>query len=204
MEHSLISRLWWDRIIRLLVLIRMQSKFILSSLFFFTLTFFYTHIHTYTHTHTHTQHTLYVPSLSCCSNLKSCDTPWLLVSMTPNSHFLFLSFVLSFLRGCTYSIFPPCSTYFLNVCGTSATQCPDDAGDPPVTQGTAVQTVQSGGCYVLGVRLFWSLFCCCCVIIIVMLLYCCIYLLIYVFDSRAHFDFKKIPAVIEKIQHKTH
>ena len=41
-------------------------------------------------------------------------------------------------------------TYFLNVCGTSATQCPDDAGDPPVTQGTAVQTVQSGGCYVLG------------------------------------------------------
>jgi hypothetical protein len=42
-------------------------------------------------------------------------------------------------------------TYFLNVCGTSATQCPDDAGDPPVTQGTAVQTVQSGGCYVLGV-----------------------------------------------------
>ena len=44
-------------------------------------------------------------------------------------------------------------TYFLNVCGTSATQCPDDAGDPPVTQGTAVQTVQSGGCYVLGVSL---------------------------------------------------
>ena len=43
-------------------------------------------------------------------------------------------------------------TYFLNVCGTSATQCPDDAGDPPVTQGTAVQTVASGGCYVLGVR----------------------------------------------------
>ena len=43
-------------------------------------------------------------------------------------------------------------TYFLNVCGTSARQCPDDAGDPPVTQGTAVQTVQSGGCYVLGVR----------------------------------------------------
>lgn len=41
-------------------------------------------------------------------------------------------------------------TYFLNVCGTSATQCPDDAGDPPVTQGTAVQTVQAGGCYVLG------------------------------------------------------
>ena len=44
-------------------------------------------------------------------------------------------------------------TYFLNVCGTSATQCPDDAGDPPVTQGTAVQTVQAGGCYVLGVSL---------------------------------------------------
>ena len=43
-------------------------------------------------------------------------------------------------------------TYFLNVCGTSATQCPDDAGDPPVTQGTAVQTVAAGGCYVLGVR----------------------------------------------------
>ena len=44
------------------------------------------------------------------------------------------------------------STYFLNVCGTSATQCPDDAGDPPVTNGTAVQTVAAGGCYVLGVR----------------------------------------------------
>ena len=42
-------------------------------------------------------------------------------------------------------------TYFLNVCGTSATQCPDDAGDPPVTQGMAVQTVQAGGCYVIGV-----------------------------------------------------
>jgi hypothetical protein len=41
-------------------------------------------------------------------------------------------------------------TYFLNVCGTSATKCPDDAGDPPVTQGIAVQTVQSGGCYVIG------------------------------------------------------
>ena len=43
-------------------------------------------------------------------------------------------------------------TYFLSVCGTSVTQCPHDAGDPPVTQGTAVQTVASGGCYVLGVR----------------------------------------------------
>ena len=45
-------------------------------------------------------------------------------------------------------------TYFLNVCGqggTSVTQCPDDAWDPPVTNGTAVQTVK-GGCYVLGVR----------------------------------------------------
>ena len=42
-------------------------------------------------------------------------------------------------------------TYFLNVCGTSKTQCPDDAGDPPVTQGSAVQTVSAGGCYVLGV-----------------------------------------------------
>ena len=42
-------------------------------------------------------------------------------------------------------------TYFLNVCGTSNTQCPDDAGDPPVTQGSAVQTVSAGGCYVLGV-----------------------------------------------------
>lgn len=41
-------------------------------------------------------------------------------------------------------------TYFLNVCGISATQCPDDSGDPPVTQGTAVQTVDGGGCYVLG------------------------------------------------------
>ena len=48
-------------------------------------------------------------------------------------------------------------TYFLNVCGTSATQCPDDAGDPSVTQGMAVQTVQSGGCYVLGVS-----YCCSC------------------------------------------
>ena len=47
-------------------------------------------------------------------------------------------------------------TYFLNVCGTSATQCPDDAGDPPVTHGMAVSTVQAGGCYVLGVS------CCCC------------------------------------------
>ena len=47
-------------------------------------------------------------------------------------------------------------TYFLNVCGTSATQCLDDAGYPPVTQGMAVQTVQAGGCYVLGVS------CCCC------------------------------------------
>ena len=44
------------------------------------------------------------------------------------------------------------SRYFLNVCGTSATQCPHDAGDPPVTQGTAVQTVANGGCYVIGVR----------------------------------------------------
>ena len=43
-------------------------------------------------------------------------------------------------------------TYFLSVCGTVEQQCPDDAGDPPVTQGTAVQTVASGGCYVLGVR----------------------------------------------------
>ena len=41
-------------------------------------------------------------------------------------------------------------TYFLNVCGVSKTQCPDDAGDPPVTKGMAVQTVQSGGCYVMG------------------------------------------------------
>ena len=41
-------------------------------------------------------------------------------------------------------------TYFLNVCGTSKIQCPDDAGDPPVTHGMAVQTVQAGGCYVMG------------------------------------------------------
>jgi hypothetical protein len=41
---------------------------------------------------------------------------------------------------------------FLNVCGTSATQCPHDAGDPSVTQGTAVSTLDVGGCYVLGVR----------------------------------------------------
>ena len=27
------------------------------------------------------------------------------------------------------------------------------AGDPAVTKGTAVQTVQAGGCYVLGVSL---------------------------------------------------
>jgi hypothetical protein len=48
-------------------------------------------------------------------------------------------------------------TYFLNVCGTSATLCPDDAGDPPVTKGMAVSTVQSGGCYVLGVSSCYSL-----------------------------------------------
>ena len=48
-------------------------------------------------------------------------------------------------------------SYFLNVCGTSATQCPDDAGDPPVTKGMAVQSVQSGGCYVLGVSSCYSL-----------------------------------------------
>ena len=48
-------------------------------------------------------------------------------------------------------------TYFLNVCGTSATQCPDDLGDPPVTAGMAVTTVQSGGCYVLGVSSCYSL-----------------------------------------------
>ena len=53
--------------------------------------------------------------------------------------------------------------YFLNVCGTSKTQCPDDAGDPPVTQGTAVQTVQSGGCYVIGVS-------CCYFVVVVVLL----------------------------------
>ena len=41
-------------------------------------------------------------------------------------------------------------TYFFNVCGTSKQQCPDDMGDPPVTQGMAVQTVQAGGCYVMG------------------------------------------------------
>ncbi len=39
--------------------------------------------------------------------------------------------------------------YYLNVCGVSATQCPDDAGDPPVTTGSAVQTTPSG-CFVLG------------------------------------------------------
>ena len=41
-------------------------------------------------------------------------------------------------------------TYSLNVCGLSATKCPHDAGNPPVTQGMAVQTVDGGGCYVLG------------------------------------------------------
>ena len=41
-------------------------------------------------------------------------------------------------------------TYFFNVCGTSNHTCPSDAGDPPVTQGTAVQTFADGGCYVLG------------------------------------------------------
>ena len=45
-------------------------------------------------------------------------------------------------------------TYFLNVCGTSATHCPDDSGDPAVTQGMAAQTVSAGGCYILGVSLF--------------------------------------------------
>jgi hypothetical protein len=40
--------------------------------------------------------------------------------------------------------------YLLNVCGTSQTSCPDDAGDPPVTQGSGVQTTGGNGCYVLG------------------------------------------------------
>ena len=42
-------------------------------------------------------------------------------------------------------------TYFLNVCGTSQTVCANDQGSPPVTQGSAVTTVDGGGCYVLGV-----------------------------------------------------
>ena len=64
-------------------------------------------------------------------------------------------FDLSDLMGQDYQINgsdPNADTYFLNVCGISATQCPDDTGDPQVTQGMAVQTVQAGGCYVLGVR----------------------------------------------------
>jgi hypothetical protein len=40
--------------------------------------------------------------------------------------------------------------YTLNVCGTSQTSCPDDSGDPPVTQGSGVQTTGGNGCYVLG------------------------------------------------------
>ena len=63
------------------------------------------------------------------------------------------AFDLSALMGADYQTTGADSasdTYFLNVCGTSATQCPDDAGDPPVTQGTAVQTQDGGGCYVLG------------------------------------------------------
>ena len=59
---------------------------------------------------------------------------------------------LSALMGQDYQTVGLGDTYFLNVCGMSATECPSDAGDPPVTQGTAVSTVSSGGCYVLGVR----------------------------------------------------
>ena len=44
------------------------------------------------------------------------------------------------------------NTYILNVCGTSDQQCPNDAGIPPVTSGTAVQLTSDlpNGCYVLG------------------------------------------------------
>jgi hypothetical protein len=41
-------------------------------------------------------------------------------------------------------------TFYLNVCGTAKQECPDDAGDPVVTEGMAVHTVEAGGCYVLG------------------------------------------------------
>ena len=64
-------------------------------------------------------------------------------------------FDLSDLMGQDYQTIgsdPNADTYFLNVCGFSSTQCPGDTGDPQVTQGMAVQTVQAGGCYVLGVR----------------------------------------------------
>ena len=43
-------------------------------------------------------------------------------------------------------------TFYLNVCGGVGTICPEDAGDPPVTEGMAVQTIpgDGGGCYVLA------------------------------------------------------
>ena len=62
-------------------------------------------------------------------------------------------FDLSALMGQDYQTTGSDSTpdkYFLNVCGMSATTCPDDGRDPPVTQGMAVQTDDGGGCYVLG------------------------------------------------------
>ena len=41
-------------------------------------------------------------------------------------------------------------TFYLNVCGGVRTICPEDTGDPPVTEGMAVQTTEGNGCYVLG------------------------------------------------------
>ena len=63
-----------------------------------------------------------------------------------------VAFDLSALMGTDYQTqgSDQSQTYFLNVCGTSSTQCPDDAGDPPLTQGSAVQTIDDNGCYVLG------------------------------------------------------
>ena len=61
-----------------------------------------------------------------------------------------VAFNLSALMGVDYNTTDASGlTYYLNVCGTAAQTCPNDAGDPPVTEGCAVQT-QDNGCYVLG------------------------------------------------------
>ena len=53
------------------------------------------------------------------------------------------------------------NTYYMNMCGTSTTSCPDDPSIPPVTSGMIVQTPSGGAsCFVLGVSVlrllvFW-------------------------------------------------
>ena len=63
-----------------------------------------------------------------------------------------VAFDLSALMGKDFQTQSPdqSQTYYLNVCGVLGPQCPDDRGDPPVTNGTAIQTIGDGGCYVLG------------------------------------------------------